>query len=449
MFKEQAIQRSIQGQELARRRKQAYELMQDMDDDEIAAAMANIDNENTMEDGPGNISSSSLSKLAMNAQMRSRAYENDHAEFTNNNSNIDMVHLNSQESSILSNAAKAGASTRRAFFKHVRTLVEKSDIILEVLDARDPLACRASAVEALALSQNPPRRIVLILNKIDLVPAAVVTKWLAYLRREFPTIAFKASTQSQKSNISAPTNAAVSKATEAGEVITGSGAAGADTLIQLIKNYSRSHNMKQAVTVGIIGYPNVGKSSIINSLKRSRAVGVSATPGSTRVLQEIQLDSKVTLIDCPGVIFDDNAGTSDGDATQSGLLLRNVISVDAVEDPQEAVDGILRRCAPEKMMMYYSIPEYENTDEFLSHVAAKTGKLLRGGVPDKEKAARLVLQDWNSGQIPFFVLPPEDEEIQIAADTNISGSNTGLRVSGSDVGTASIVADWSKVSIYI
>jgi ribosome biogenesis GTPase A len=56
------------------------------------------------------------------------------------------------------------------------------------------------------------------------------------------------------------------------------GAAGADTLLQLIKNYARSHDIKRAVTVGVIGYPNVGKSSIINSLKRSKAVGVSATP---------------------------------------------------------------------------------------------------------------------------------------------------------------------------
>lgn len=56
-------------------------------------------------------------------------------------------------------------------------------------------------------------------------------------------------------------------------------ALGADTLLQLLKNYTRNRNIKTACTIGIIGYPNVGKSSLINSLKRSRAVTVGATPG--------------------------------------------------------------------------------------------------------------------------------------------------------------------------
>ena len=66
-------------------------------------------------------------------------------------------------------------------------------------------------------------------------------------------------------------------------------------LIQLLKNDSRSHNIKKAITVGVVGYPNVGKSSLINSLKRSRAVGVSAQAGFTKVVQEVKLDKKVML----------------------------------------------------------------------------------------------------------------------------------------------------------
>lgn len=60
---------------------------------------------------------------------------------------------------------------------------------------------------------------------------------------------------------------------------------GADSLLQLLKNYCRTNGVKTSITVGIIGYPNVGKSSLINSLKRSRAVGVSSTAGFTRTVQ--------------------------------------------------------------------------------------------------------------------------------------------------------------------
>jgi nuclear GTP-binding protein len=439
-----ARHRSIVGQELARRRNAALAAMDAADGD------------------------AGLAALAADAAARGSAYDGAGAgagsgRYHHDGDGDDLLDgaafaggAGAASASALAFNAKAGAQTRRAFFRHLRSVVEKADIILEVLDARDPLGCRAHAVEALALASSPPKRIVLVLNKIDLVPAAVVQKWLAYLRREFPAVAFKASTQQQRSHIAAPGGAAVNKATEAGEVVTGSGAAGADSLLQLIKNYSRSHDMKRAVTVGIVGYPNVGKSSLINSLKRTRAVGVSATPGFTRVAQEVSLDSKVTLLDCPGIIFDDgtsDAAGGDGDADGgAGLLLRNCISVEQIEDPEAAVDGILRRCAPEKLTAIYGIAHYADTQAFLASVAAKRGKLGKGGIPDKEAAARAVLQDWNSGKIPFFVLPPEDEAPSAGAGAGSAGAGgaapppSGLRVSDEDVGRATIVTEWTKVS---
>jgi len=67
-------------------------------------------------------------------------------------------------------------------------------------------------------------------------------------------------------------------------------AVGTENLMNLLKNYARiegSKNLKQTIYVGIVGFPNVGKSSIINSLKRSRAANVGNTPGVTKQMQEI------------------------------------------------------------------------------------------------------------------------------------------------------------------
>jgi predicted GTPase len=69
------------------------------------------------------------------------------------------------------------------------------------------------------------------------------------------------------------------------DLLTGSETLGTETLVSLLKNYCRSGDMKKSITVGIIGIPNVGKSSLINSLKRSKAVGVGATPGFTKAAQ--------------------------------------------------------------------------------------------------------------------------------------------------------------------
>ena len=306
----------------------------------------------------------------------------------------------------------AERTTRRAFMKHLRTVVERADIILEVLDARDPMGCRSLDVEryVLGASSMAQKRLVLILNKIDLVPPTVVQAWLKYLRQFFPTIAFKASTQKQGSRLAAASGAAVGRSTRAGEVVTGSGAAGAETILQLVKNYSRSHGIKTAVTVGVVGYPNVGKSSLINSLKRSRVAGVSPRAGHTTTMQEIALDSKVKLLDCPGIIFgaDDSTGPDGDPDGGASLLLRNCISVDTIDDPEYAVEGILRRCHPDKIAALYGVPRFTSTEEFLVAVAHKRNMKKQGGALRINTAAKAVLMDWNSGKIPFFTLPPAD-----------------------------------------
>ena len=97
-------------------------------------------------------------------------------------------------------------------------------------------------------------------------------------------------------------------------------AIGPDHLIQLIKQLSKIEGTNRAVTVGLIGYPNVGKSSVINSLKRAKTCEVSSTPGSTKNLKEIKLDKEVKLLDCPGVIFEK-------DLTRNQLILQNTYRV--------------------------------------------------------------------------------------------------------------------------
>jgi len=313
---------------------------------------------------------------------------------------------------VAGDAARATAQNRKAYYRQLRKVVGAADIIVCVLDARDPEGCRARAVERQALGLG--KRVVLLLNKIDLVPADVARAWLAHLRREFPCLAFKAGTQEQRRNLSAQHGARVGRAARAGEAVTGSGAAGAETLLQLVKNYARNRGIKEAVTVGVIGYPNTGKSSVINSLKRSRAAAVSPTPGHTKVVQEVVLDKKVKLLDCPGIIFDGSSAAEDGGAS---LLLRNCIGVEALADPEAVAAAVVDRCAPEKLMTVYGLPMYDDADDFLRLVAEKRGMLKAGGTPNKDAAARSVLQDWNAGKVPFFTTPPEDEVAEAEADS--------------------------------
>ncbi|KAK0402467.1 hypothetical protein QR680_016349 [Steinernema hermaphroditum] len=298
----------------------------------------------------------------------------------------------SQQSSEVAPSDQLNDKSVKAYASEVRKLVESADIIIEVLDARDPLGSRSKSIEESVLKSG--KRLVLLLNKIDLIPKANVKEWLSYLRRQFPTIAFKASTQEQSQKLGrysyANLNADTSKCI------------GANLVMSLLANYCRNKDIKTSVRVGVIGYPNVGKSSVINSLKRMRACEVGATPGLTKQLQEIELDKHIRLIDSPGVVLEakDKLDTVE-------IALKNAVRIEALEDPVAPVQAILRRCSVETLMKHYKMPEFRECDQFLALVARKMGKLSKGGRPNMNAAAKQVLIDWNSGKLRYYTTPPE------------------------------------------
>jgi nuclear GTP-binding protein len=134
-------------------------------------------------------------------------------------------------------------NSERAFYKELVKVIELSDVILEVLDARDPLGTRCTDMERMVMQAGPNKHLVLLLNKIDLVPREAAEKWLMYLREEFPAVAFKCSTQEQRSNLGWKS----SKASKPSNMLQTSDCLGADTLIKLLKNYSRSHEVGSIV----------------------------------------------------------------------------------------------------------------------------------------------------------------------------------------------------------
>ena len=145
----------------------------------------------------------------------------------------------------------------------------------------------------------------------------------------------------------------------------------------------------------------------------------------------ITLFKRIFLIDSPGVVYGNmelptatSATTEDASAASSlaaldnetTSVLKGVVRVDNLEEPAQYVPGVLQRIKREYLVKTYGIETWESATDFLEQYARRTGKLVKGGGEDIQTVARMVLNDWQRGRLPYFVCPPFEEEVKRAEE---------------------------------
>ena len=195
----------------------------------------------------------------------------------------------------------AGQSKR--IYNELYKVLDSSDVVIQVLDARDPMGTRSKQMEDYLKKNMRHKHLVFVLNKCDLVPTWCTKKWVALLSEEYPTLAYHASFQH---------------------------CFGKAALFDLLRQLALLHKDKKQISVGFIGYPNVGKSSIINTLKKKQVCKVAPIPGETKVWQYITLLRNIYLIDCPGIV----PPTGDSDAD---IVIKGVVRAEKLAEPEMVV----------------------------------------------------------------------------------------------------------------
>ena len=268
------------------------------------------------------------------------------------------------------------AGQSRRIWNELYKVIDSSDVILQVLDARDPMGTRSPPIEKYLKNDKPHKHLIFVLNKVDLVPTWVTQRWVAILSAEYPTVAFHAS-------ITHPF--------------------GKGTLMNLLRQFGKLHLDKKQISVGFIGYPNTGKSSIINTMKKKKVCKVAPIAGETKVWQYITLMRRIYLIDCPGVVYPSAE-------TDTEKVLKGVVRVELINNPEDYVEAVLQRVKPEYIRRTYKIDHWTDHTDFLEKYARRSGKLLKKGEPDTSQVARMVLNDWQRGKLPGYVAPAGFEQ---------------------------------------
>lgn len=265
------------------------------------------------------------------------------------------------------------AGQSRRIWEELYKVVDSSDVVVMVLDARNPEGTRSKHIENHQKHNCPYKHPVFVLNKCDLVPTSVTKAWVAHLSQDYPTIAFRAHLDK---------------------------AHGRFALLQQFRQYDNFHKDKKTVSVGFIGYPNVGKSSVINTMKDQKVCVSAPIPGETKVWQYVALTKRLYLIDCPGVVYNREA---DDD---TDIVMKGVVRAERQIDADFYIQPILDKANRKDMENKYKVKGWKNSEEFLTLVARHQGKLLKGGEPDIMTTAKSIIYDWQKGNIPYYYLPP-------------------------------------------
>ena len=251
-------------------------------------------------------------------------------------------------------------SGRVPFTKQASEVISVSDIILEILDARFIEESKIAEKEEEIKKQK--KILIHVLNKADLIPSNQVLKTRGL---------------SNPILVSTKTKQGISKLRE--------------KIMILAKRFYGQNQ----VYVGVIGYPNTGKSSLLNLLARRGAAPVSSQPGFTKGIRKIRLAKGIILLDTPGIV-PRNENLFAEDQIKHGLL--GVQIPESVRNPDMIVSELMK-LYPEKLEKHYKISADGDIEVLLDELGKKLRMMKKGNDVDSERVARKILKDWHSGKI--------------------------------------------------
>ena len=251
---------------------------------------------------------------------------------------------------------------KQKFLDVAKEIIKISDVVLEVLDARFVDETRNLEFEKEIEKQG--KKIIYVLNKSDLVRSKKKVRGLQ------PYVYVSAKNRT-----------------------------GIKELRTKIKVLVKRLDLdgKKRAQIGIIGYPNTGKSTLINLLTGKSSAKTGAEAGFTKGMQKIRLTSEILILDTPGVIPESEYSHVAKDAIQKQVKV-GARTIDKIKDPDIVVMNLMKDYS-KKIEKFYKIKSEGKYEVLLEKLGRKKHFLKKGGVVDEDRTARLIIKDWQIGRI--------------------------------------------------
>ena len=248
---------------------------------------------------------------------------------------------------------------KKGFWIVVKDIIRQADVVLEILDARMPELTRNRRLEQYVKSLG--KKLIIVINKKDLISEEAI--------------------RNLEKNYSGHNYALVCSKSHKGM----------SRFIGMIKTKAKKDSLK----VAVVGYPNTGKSSLVNILSRGGKAKTGSESGMTRGMQLIGGKGGLVLIDTPGVVPYE-------DREEILLGLTSAVSPDKLKDPESVayeLIGIFKKSNPTALEKEYGIDPSIEPEELLLEFGKKKCMLIKGGIVDERRAAIQFLTDWHKGRI--------------------------------------------------
>ncbi|KAM4575284.1 large subunit GTPase 1 homolog [Fundulus diaphanus] len=368
------------------------------------------------------------------------------------------------------------------FWRQLWRVIERSDVVVQIVDARNPLLFRCADLEAYVKEVSPNKVNMVLVNKADLLTREQRKVWAKYFQKEGLRAVFwsalaesnrldaeekgmevddpesaesdpeaggsphsadnnqnelggekveedqegeeSSGEEEQQDNISVDEEDWQTCSEEEEEAEGGNASSSGESFHnssrllhkdELLAVFKAAHNgprcKEEQLTVGLVGYPNVGKSSTINTILRDKKVSVSATPGHTKHFQTLYVEPGLCLCDCPGLVMPSFV------STKAEMICSGILPIDQMRDHVPAASLICQTIPRHVLEGTYGINiirprEDEDPDrpptseELLTAYGYMRGFMTSHGQPDQPRSARYILKDYVNGKLLYCHPPP-------------------------------------------